>query len=156
MSTLRDRLTPEEWKKYRSEVNKKYARSEKGKATIKRSNNSPKAKERYARYRQTEGYRLAQERRREKERAAHFPRALEARRKLRAERPEMDRAWNAVLYAIRDGVLIRPDTCQRCGKGGRIHAHHHLGYAEEHWLDVAWLCSSCHRVTHLEMQPTAA
>lgn len=26
----------------------------------------------------------------------------------------------------------------------RVEAHHHKGYDEDHWLDVVWLCRSCH------------
>jgi hypothetical protein len=30
----------------------------------------------------------------------------------------------------------------------KTEAHHHLGYAEEHWLDVQWLCKKHHREVH--------
>jgi hypothetical protein len=48
--------------------------------------------------------------------------------------------------AIRDGRLCVPEECESCGSSGpaRIEAHHHQGYDEAHWLDVIWLCHSCH------------
>ena len=52
----------EEWRAYRSVVNAKYARSEKGRAHQKKTNASPLAAERYARYRQTDKYRESQRR----------------------------------------------------------------------------------------------
>lgn len=63
------------------------------------------------------------------------------------------RAHNAMNEAVRRGVLVRPEACSKCGncpapaKDGRssIEGHHHRGYAPEHWLDVEWLCVSCHR-----------
>ena len=44
-------------------------------------------------------------------------------------------AGNAVNYAIRIGVLPRPDTiqCHFCPKQAQ-QCHHHLGYKKEHWL----------------------
>lgn len=150
MTTLRDRLSPEEWKAYRSAVNRKYAHSEKGKATERRKNASPKAKERYARYRQTEGYRAAQERRRQKEleQTAGWRAQTEHRRRVLNQSPEMVRAWQAVAWALEFGLLVRLDVCERCGSTKRLHAHHRNGYAREHWLDVDWVCTPCHKVVH--------
>ena len=53
-------------------------------------------------------------------------------------------------HAVRRGVLVRPDTCQRCGvkpsdtSDGRasIQGHHH-DYDKP--LDVEWICAKCHR-----------
>lgn len=61
------------------------------------------------------------------------------------------RARVAVRTAITRGDLVRTETCQRCGiapgrdRRGRalIRAHHHLGYAPEHRLDVEWVCPCC-------------
>lgn len=74
---------------------------------------------------------------------------------------EQYRAWYAVKSAIRRGILIRPETCQRCGcrpgltKRGRskIEAHHYKGYAPEHHLTVEFLCSKCHKLADAEMLP---
>jgi hypothetical protein len=63
---------------------------------------------------------------------------------------KQNRAYSLVRSALKNGVLVRPDTCQKCGdkpqkaSDGRskIHAHHH-DYDKP--LDVEWLCSKCHR-----------
>jgi hypothetical protein len=59
-------------------------------------------------------------------------------------------AYCKVRSALKNGVLVRPDTCSRCGGSpvratdGRatIHAHHH-DYNKP--LDVEWMCAKCHR-----------
>ena len=56
----------------------------------------------------------------------------------------------AVNVAIKNGTLVRPLACSKCGiidnisLDGRavIHAHHYKGY--EFPLDVEWLCVKCH------------
>jgi hypothetical protein len=58
--------------------------------------------------------------------------------------PEKVRAQAEVSKAIRHGELIRPEQCENCGRTCKPQAHHHLGYAKEHWLHVQWLCRSCH------------
>lgn len=66
---------------------------------------------------------------------------------------EQYRAWDAVRRALRKGALVRPDTCERCGrrpgvnKRGRslIEAHHHKGYSTEYKLSVVFLCVVCHK-----------
>lgn len=73
----------------------------------------------------------------------------------RARHPDHYLARMAVNRAIAKGRLTRPASCSRCGADGsrcdckvEIHAHHHLGYAREHWLDVIWLCHRCHENEH--------
>jgi hypothetical protein len=73
------------------------------------------------------------------------------------------RAWYHVKRAIATGKLIRPETCEDCGaapgvnKRGRslIEAHHYLGYEPEHYLDVIWLCSACHKQYNGLLDPIA-
>jgi hypothetical protein len=73
-------------------------------------------------------------------------------RKFMVKHPEMRQAHTAVYRALRRGDIVRPDVCSRCEKSpglsptGRslLHAHHYLGYAREHWLDVQFLCPYCH------------
>jgi hypothetical protein len=63
----------------------------------------------------------------------------------------MARAHYLVAKAIKSGELVRPDTCDVCGKSpnpaknGRtqIQAHHHRGY--DNPLDVQWVCQLCHK-----------
>jgi hypothetical protein len=62
--------------------------------------------------------------------------------KWRGKYPEKSRAHEAVKRAIRSGVLVRPEKCQRCGKQGRVEGSHD-DYAKP--LAVEWLCVSCHR-----------
>lgn len=60
-------------------------------------------------------------------------------------------ARNAVHRALRNGDLVRPDRCERCGTcpgPGNIDAHHASGYDDEHATDVIWLCKRCHSRVH--------
>ena len=65
------------------------------------------------------------------------------------------RAHNAVTRALRCGLLVRPDHCERCGRsaknrrvrrfqGGARHAiiAHHPDYDTP--LKVEWVCYECH------------
>jgi len=81
-------------------------------------------------------------------------RALRGAKISRLRHPEKAKARAAVKRALDRGLLVRPDTCKRCGIAppkrydGRslIQAHHHHGY--ENPLDVEWLCHSCHQREH--------
>lgn len=55
------------------------------------------------------------------------------------------KARRAVELALIHGCLHRPERCSLCPNSSQIEAHHHLGYAEEHWLDVIWVCLDCHQ-----------
>ncbi len=82
-------------------------------------------------------------------------------------------AQRAIQKAVRAGYLQRPETCSLCGvrawkvrgehsytnrKGETSHwiefesanmvAHHWAGYDERDWLNVWWICPSCHRRLH--------
>lgn len=58
-------------------------------------------------------------------------------------------AHRHVHAAVKKGLLIRPETCSRCGaspktKDGRSAIQgHHADYEKP--LDVEWLCPKCHR-----------
>lgn len=60
------------------------------------------------------------------------------------------RAYRMVRTALKQGVLVRPQACNRCALPGApasdgratIHAHHH-DYNRP--LDVEWICAKCHR-----------
>ena len=57
-------------------------------------------------------------------------------------RPE-EHCW----YWTRDGLLWKPEHCQRCGEATPtelLHGHHHNGYARVEWFNVRWLCVPCH------------
>jgi len=51
----------------------------------------------------------------------------------------------AVSKAVRNGTLIKPELCSKCGKEGRINGHHE-DYNEP--LKVVWLCNKCHLRGH--------
>ena len=84
----------------------------------------------------------------------HNKRAVRAAASRYRERhPEKTRAKHRVLTALRNGTLVRPTHCPRCGRedprrcDGRsgIHAHHH-DYTKP--LEVEWLCRICHQDEH--------
>lgn len=52
--------------------------------------------------------------------------------------------------AVRDGKVVRPRSCSKCGKACVPHGHHE-DYGKP--LDVEWLCPECHRARHAEMSP---
>jgi hypothetical protein len=57
-------------------------------------------------------------------------------------------AATIVGNAVRDGRLLKPDTCENCkSKPNRLHGHH-CDYAYP--LVVNWLCPACHNKWHKE------
>jgi hypothetical protein len=56
---------------------------------------------------------------------------------------DKQRAHKKVYRAVKRGILIRPDKCERCGLGGRIEGSH-SDYSKA--LEVEWLCVSCHKM----------
>jgi hypothetical protein len=124
----------------------RYNHSEKGRAAQARREAGPLAPLRYARYRETEKYQATQDR--FKESGGRNRLATTHHQKVKAERPELILAWQAVASALRDGQMVRPDHCDGCERTVHLVAHHHLGYAPEHRLDVQWLCRKCHKAAH--------
>lgn len=55
--------------------------------------------------------------------------------------PERKRACTAVERALHKGLIVRPATCQRCGKPCKPEAHH-ADYAKP--LEIIWACQPCH------------
>lgn len=56
------------------------------------------------------------------------------------------KAQHLAKKAEKNGVLMKPDSCQHCGlKTDRLHKHHH-DYSRP--LDVKYLCSCCHGMEH--------
>ena len=63
--------------------------------------------------------------------------------------PELQQqARQAVYDALVTGQLRQFTTCQRCRQVKHTLAHHYKGYAPENWLEVQWLCPTCHGLTH--------
>src|ERR1700687_3295425 len=54
-------------------------------------------------------------------------------------------AQQKVRRAIRRGVLVKPNTCSKCGEETEIEAHH-PDYRKP--LYVLWICRPCHRDEH--------
>lgn len=73
---------------------------------------------------------------------------LEKQEIYHADNPEKRAAHTAVKVAVRNGSLIRPSTCERCGKSASGHGlhGHHADYSRQ--LDVEWLCAACHHGGH--------
>src|SRR5215831_2055427 len=72
-----------------------------------------------------------------------------------AANPEQWKAKVAASRAIARGLIAKPapgTPCPECRRVLRLEAHHHLGYAKEHWLDVKWACRSCHATRHAEQR----
>ena len=65
----------------------------------------------------------------------------------RENNPVKYKAHCAVNNAIRDGLLEKPICCSVCPETVGIQGHH-WSYEEKHWLDVVWLCPSCHAKEH--------
>lgn len=56
-------------------------------------------------------------------------------------------AREAVTSALLSGDLVRPSACSACGTVGATEAHH-ASYEPDRWLDVLWLCRTCHGALH--------
>lgn len=67
----------------------------------------------------------------------------------RKRNPQRRWAHTRVAAAIKDGRLIRPNVCEKCGKRTYTVAHHeHYGRP----LKVKWLCDTCHAIRHVELK----
>lgn len=78
-------------------------------------------------------------------------RLYQQRYRLREDVQARARARVAVQHALKRGDLVRPDSCERCGKkpgkaaDGRslIRADHFQGYDKDNYLNVQWICATC-------------
>ena len=59
--------------------------------------------------------------------------------------PQKAAAHSLVLWAVRSGVLKKPDTCKECNMVGKLEGHH-IDYLKP--LEVIWLCKNCHSNKH--------
>lgn len=60
----------------------------------------------------------------------------------------LQNAHSDVHRAVERGVLVRPTSCEKCGRAVSLHAHHE-DYTKP--LDVQWLCRSCHLRRHSQL-----
>lgn len=107
----------------------------------------PNAEQRRATYQRTRKDRTEQHRRwyaanREDQVAYAVRTTKQWRREHPAEQRLLSRAWYEVARAIRNGTLIRPDSCEECLASGVPIQAAHYDYHEP--LRVRWLCRSCH------------
>ena len=56
-------------------------------------------------------------------------------------------AQDKLQQAVKDGILIRPDKCEKCQLLCKPYGHHD-DYLKP--LEVRWLCISCHKIFHNE------
>jgi hypothetical protein len=66
-------------------------------------------------------------------------------RTRRHQIPGYQACHNAITRAIKNGTMVRSNTCQICSKQGKTEAHHN-NYLEK--LNVLWLCPCCHKAYH--------
>ena len=59
--------------------------------------------------------------------------------------PEKRAARQFLSSYIRSGKIVKPDTCDKCLKTGRVEGHHD-DYTKP--LEVKWLCKRCHTDIH--------
>lgn len=76
----------------------------------------------------------------------------ESVKQWRKNHPKEFAAHTAVYRAVKNGTLKRPESCSRCGKPCDPVGHHH-DYSKP--LDVVWVCVSCHRQIHWELNQKA-
>jgi len=75
--------------------------------------------------------------------------AIRHGKKQRAKSTKEERAARRFLNAeIQRGNIIKPDACEACGTKANLRGHHHRGYDQQFWVDVVWLCGSCHHAAH--------
>lgn len=75
-----------------------------------------------------------------------YKKHTEQRKKWGKENRHKRNAHCKVQRAIEKGLLIKPNSCQICGKTNcEIQGHHH-DYSKP--LDVIWVCTECHGKLH--------
>jgi len=77
--------------------------------------------------------------------------ALDRQRQSREHSPKKHYAREQVAYAIKTGLLIRPEVCEDCGLPHSNIQAHHQNY--NYPLDVEWLCKPCHEGWHVFNEP---
>ncbi len=67
---------------------------------------------------------------------------------MRNRLPHVYKAHNALNNAVRDGKIVKPLLCSVCNKEKKLHGHHD-DYSKP--LDVEWMCSTCHKAFHKDL-----
>lgn len=55
-------------------------------------------------------------------------------------------------FAVKTGEVVKPSECSQCGCSDKQIQGHHWSYLEENWLNVIWLCTSCHAQEHRRLR----
>lgn len=93
------------------------------------------------------------ERRHKKEyRKKHPEVGFRAAMSMWKKNPTRHNSRQVVFYAVKSGVLTKPDHCESCGKGDCAIQAHHVSYDDP--LKVLWLCVPCHRQADRKRQTT--
>ena len=72
--------------------------------------------------------------------------ALESGRRGNKKKGYMS-SHNALVRAVRKGLIMKPEICSWCGHSDSLIEGHHPDYSKK--LFVVWLCTPCHRMLHL-------
>jgi ribosomal protein S27AE len=88
--------------------------------------------------------RAYRERNREKERLRSL-KYYHTHKPTKVRDPVKEEARKTVCLAVKEGRIIKPRICSRCGKERKLQAHH-VDYAKP--LDIVWVCSWCHGAIH--------
>lgn len=59
--------------------------------------------------------------------------------------PERKKIQRQLINAVRLDEIKRPEICSQCGRKTRIQAHH---FNYDHFMNIIWLCASCHKNEH--------
>jgi hypothetical protein len=114
------------------------------------------ARRSYEKHREKIARKRAKKNRKQEEREKNRLRQAEWRKSNRSKCGEVVANWkkknpqkagahSLVLWAVKTGVLNRPDKCEECGKSGKIQGHHE-DYTKP--LEIKWLCKFCHSRKH--------
>lgn len=80
----------------------------------------------------------------------HSPHRILLRKSITTKRRKVvsgyQKAHNAVIRAVKNGLLKKPNKCHWCSNEKKVEAHH-PDYNEP--LEVVWLCAKCHKMLHL-------
>lgn len=86
------------------------------------------------------------------DKARESGRATTARQRASTHGNLKHNAREAVRYAIKRGLLERPERCSQCDAACFPDAHHD-SYARDKRLDVRFLCRICHANWHVGNKP---
>lgn len=61
--------------------------------------------------------------------------------------PDRIKIMSQLNYAVKSGKIKRPGICSKCSRKTRVQAHH---YNYAHYMNLVWLCVSCHKNEHIK------